>query len=88
MQIREQIRQGLFARNEIQYFVFEIIIFVLIGLLTIYPMKQKYTQSVYSLVENNICPNIGEGLNFVTCEQTFNVIKYFFKQANLIIFIS
>ena len=37
-------------------------------------VTDPFAPKFFSLVQNNISHNIGDGLNFVTCEQTFKMI--------------
>ena len=45
------------------------------GLSPIYPDEQTEIRSVY-LIQNNNGPNTGHSLNFVTCEQIFNMLIF------------
>ena len=45
-----------------------------------YPLSPIYGQKLTcTIMQNNISPNIDDGLNFVICEQTFNVGSNFFR---------
>ena len=42
-------------------------------------MTDLFAPKFYSSIQNNIGPNFGQGLNFVTRDHSFNIVEHLLK---------